>query len=209
MALWLVLYLMSLGCLTSNSPPALPLLRGLLYEPLGHCRPLHYVPCHCGYVYVYEFLHERVLRVNTVNIATGFSFLYRTWVQGPIDWKTFSIRFSIPYFSISLSLNVLLTLMIIVRLVLHSRNTRTAAAALAGIRGLYRTVITMLIESSALYAVCSLLVIGTYLAGNCSADFSLPILAEAQVCAFPRSRSLDRLSDMTTDLIGHRSAAHH
>jgi len=73
--------------------------------------------------------------------------------------------------------------MIITRLVLHSRSTRTTASALAGIGGLYRTVITMLIESSALYAVSSLLVIGTYLSGNCSADLFLPILAETQVIA--------------------------
>ena len=157
----------------------------------------------------YEFSTNRCSWANIDHTATGILFLYRTWIQDTIDWKTFNIRFSIPYFSISISLNILLTLMIIIRLVLHSRSTRTTATALAGIGGLYRTVITMLIESSALYAVSSLLVIGTYLSGNCSADLFLPILAETQVCAFQLPQSLDRLSDMTTDWIGYCSAAHH
>ena len=124
-------------------------------------------------------------------------------------WKTFTIRYSIPYFSVSISLNVLLTLMIIIRLVLHSRNTRTAAAALAGIGGLYKTIINMLIESSALYAVSSLLVIGTFASGSCAADVFLPILAETQVRASPRPQSPGQFSDATMDRVGHCSAAYH
>ena len=125
-------------------------------------------------------------------------FFYRAWIPDTADWKNVNNRFSVPYLSISISLDILLTLMIIIRLVLHSRNTRTTATALAGIGGLYRTVITMLIESSALYAVSSLLVIGTYLSGNYSASVFLPILAETQVCAFTWSKSLDRLFNVTT-----------
>ena len=136
-------------------------------------------------------------------------FLYRTLMPNNVDWKSLNVRFSVPYFSISISLNILLTLMIIIRLVLHSRNTRTTATALAGISGLYRTVITMLIESSALYAVSSLLIIGAYISGKCSADLFLPILAETQVRVSPWSQFLGRLSDMAPDWIGHRSTPHH
>jgi len=117
------------------------------------------------------------------SMATGVLFLYRTWRLDVKDWESFTIRYSIPYFSVSISLNVLLTLMIIIRLVLHSRSTRTPAATLAGIGGLYKTIITMLIESSALYALSSLLVIGTFVSGSCAADLFLPILAETQVIA--------------------------
>ena len=35
-------------------------------------------------------------------------------------------KFGLPYYLISLSLNILLTLMIVIRLALHIRNTRTA-----------------------------------------------------------------------------------
>ena len=65
---------------------------------------------------------------------------------------------ALPYFSISLSLNVLLTLMIVARLVLHTRNIRTSMG-IAGIGGLCKVIITMLIESSVIYATSSLLVI--------------------------------------------------
>ena len=102
-------------------------------------------------------------------------------------WRRFSITttvdFGLPYLSISVSLNVLLTLMIVIRLVLHSRRTLTARGA-AGRIGLYRAITTMLIESSALYAVNSLLLIGLWGAGNRTADTFLPILAETQVRVF-------------------------
>jgi len=89
---------------------------------------------------------------------------------------------TLPYFSISLSLNVFLTLMIVIRLFLHSRNVRAIMGASVGISGFHKTIITMLIESCALYAVSSLLVIG-----NSSSRISylfMPILPEVQVRSF-------------------------
>ena len=112
------------------------------------------------------------------------------------------------YFSITLSLNVLLTLMIVVRLVLCSRNIRTAMGHPAGIGGLYKTTTTMLIESSALFAVCSLLVVipaGVY---HPIASVFTRILAEIQVRAFSRFRSSDRLSHVTMEWAGHRFTSH-
>jgi len=94
------------------------------------------------------------------------------------------VDFSLSYLWISLSLNVLLTLMIVIRLVLHSRNIRIAMGAPSGFTGLYKTVITMLIESSAIYTASSLLFLGPWGSGNHIADMFLSILAEIQVCAF-------------------------
>ena len=79
----------------------------------------------------------------------------------------------------------------------------------SGLTGLYKAIITMLIESSALYAVNSLLFVGPWGAGNHAADIFLPILAETQVRAFLRRASLGRLSNVIADSTGHRSAAHH
>ena len=100
------------------------------------------------------------------------------------NWAT------IPYFSISLSLNVLLTLMIVIRLILHTRSVRTAMG-ISGIGGLSNAIITMLIESCALYAVSSLLVLGPWSAVNSSVEIFLPILAETQVRIFSRLRLSD------------------
>ena len=87
------------------------------------------------------------------------------------------------YLSISVSLNVLLTFMIVIRLVLHTRNTRTALG-MTGIGGLSKSIITMLVESCALYSMSSLLVLGPMAANyNPISDFFIPVLPAAQVCA--------------------------
>jgi len=117
------------------------------------------------------------------SLAMGIVFIYQTSQPNGSIWNSVAIDFGLPYFSISVSLNVLLTLMIVTRLVLHSRNIRTAMGAPAGASGLYRAVVTMLIESSALYAVNSLLFVGPWGSGSHVADIFLPILAETQVIA--------------------------
>ena len=88
------------------------------------------------------------------------------------------------YISISVSLNILLTLMIVIRLILHTRNIRNAMG-ISGIGGLCKAVATMLIESCALYAVNSLLVIIPVAADSDVMNIFFPVLAETQVCTFP------------------------
>lgn len=122
--------------------------------------------------------------------------------------ETSSTWFGVPYFSISLSLNTFLTLMIVIRLILQARNTRTAMG-ISGIGGFSKTIIAMLVESCALYAMNSLLVIGTWGAGDSIWGFFMNVLPEIQVRGFPQPRSPNRLSDVIPDFTGHRSAAHH
>ena len=88
--------------------------------------------------------------------------------------------------SLSLSLNVILTSMIVVRLVLYSRNVSTAMGSSTGISGLYKSIATMLVESSALFTVSSVLVIGPWAAKNPIANVFARILAVTQVRVFPR-----------------------
>ena len=84
--------------------------------------------------------------------------------------------------------------MIIIRLVLLARNTRTALGR-TGAGGLCRAIITMLIESCIIYAVSSLLVIGLFVTGSGASEIFMPILFETQVCAFPRPQRSDRLAN--------------
>ena len=91
----------------------------------------------CGIVYAYEGFGSRAATVTSVNITTS-------------------------YLSICLALNVLLTLMIVVRLLRHVRNVRAATGGSGGSGGLrttVSTVVTMIIESYALYAVALLMCI--------------------------------------------------
>ena len=103
-------------------------------------------------------------------------------------WPT-NVNLSIPYTSISVSLNIILTLIIVIRLMLHGRNIRAATGSPAGAGGLYKAVATMLIESCALYAVNSLLLIGLWAADSAATGIFLPTLCEIQVRAFLQPRS--------------------
>ena len=130
------------------------------------------------------------LRAN-VSIAMGIVLVYQNAEVGGRTWS------GLPYFSISFSLNVLLTSMIVIRLILHTRNVRKAMG-ISGIGGLSKAIATMLIESCALYAVSSLLVLGPWSAVNSSVDIFLPILAETQVRALSPLQFSDT-SDVTMD----------
>ena len=149
-------------------------------------------------------LHKLVvrLRANVYNIAISIMLTYN-------ETKTAQIGDDIlSYLSISISLNVLLTLMIVIRLILYTRNTRNAMG-ISGIGGMCNAISTMLIESCTLYAVSGLLVIIPLAVENYIMAFFLPILAETQVRVFSCPRASDRLADVTTDLAGHRFTADH
>ena len=114
------------------------------------------------------------------------------------------------YMSISISLNILLTLMIVVRPILHGRNICVAMGFPAGISGLYTTTPTMPVESSALFAAAaSLLVIISWTVDSTVTNGFLPILSKAQVCPFPQHRPLGKLPYVTTEQAGHFFTAHH
>ena len=89
----------------------------------------------------------------------------------------------LPYYTISLSLNILLTIMIVIRLAVHTRNVRNVLG-IRGTGGVYKAVVTMLIESCVISAVSSLLVIGPWAADSPITNVFLAILPETQVRAF-------------------------
>lgn len=121
---------------------------------------------------------------NDPGTAMGIALIYQISQTISIDSNSVTIAdFGTPYYSISLSLNVLLTLMIVTRLVVYHRNVRNAMGAPAKARGLYNTAITILIESCALYAVSYILFIGPWAIGSPVANIFFPILAETQVRA--------------------------
>ena len=95
---------------------------------------------------------------NIIDAVLGTAYIYL--VSVPI-WRTSVIALNIAtsYYSICLSLNIILTLMIVVRLMVHIRDVRKATGALNGSTSLHTaaaTVVTMVIESYALYAITML-----------------------------------------------------
>ena len=90
---------------------------------------------------------------NTTDVALGIANIY--YSSGIRFYTVTALNFNTSYNSICLSLNILLTLMIVLRLVVHIRNIRNATGASDGSSGLHTaaaTVAMMLIESYALYA---------------------------------------------------------
>ena len=155
---------------------------------------------------------------NVINTVVGFVALKYQALGWGSPWAPVPTIFGPPCLSISLTLNSLLTIMIVVWLSLHIRNVRAAMGSPAGFGGLYSTIITMILESFALHAVASLLAIvsaRTYpkslLLNQPYAaieDISYQILAQTQVRTFQWPRPSDKSSDMTTGWTGHRSAVH-
>ena len=123
------------------------------------------------------------LSANIAAAATGIVLVYYQASQ-LIDVSTVAINFNYPYFAISLSLNVLLTLMIVIRLVSRGRHIQNGTVALTITTRLCKAIVTMLIESFALYAINFLLFIALWATGSSVAYIFLPILANVQVCVF-------------------------
>jgi hypothetical protein len=108
-------------------------------------------------------VRPRVLRepiagpfVNIVVTVTGILLIFGRFFTAFHPGILWHGGFGISYYPISMALNILLTLMIVIRLMLHSRYFLSAVGAPAGTGGLYKTTITLLIESSALYTLVSL-----------------------------------------------------
>ena len=142
---------------------------------------------------------EAILLANVTDTVTSIFWCYHVARQ-----EDYKIVFDMTYLSICLSLNILLTLMIIVRLILHNRNARNAIGASSGAGALYKAIIAMLIESSALYAVGFLLyIISIVSSSRAGLIFSLP-LGEIQVgtrpCLPPHPGTLSNCSRT-----GHRA----
>ncbi|KAK1222835.1 hypothetical protein PQX77_014257 [Marasmius sp. AFHP31] len=112
------------------------------------------------------------------DLAMGTLYLYQLSQPSANLFTGQAIDFGLPYFVLSTSLNVLLTILLCSRLIFHQRRiTKTLMRPQVP----YMSIVAMLVESSAIYAVCSVIFIGTYGAGNIASSIFLPVLAQAQI----------------------------
>jgi hypothetical protein len=113
----------------------------------------------------------------------GIMTLYKTSRPDSSLFSGITVSFGLPYFTISVSLNVLLTLIIAAWLLLHDRNLKKTVGFHAGIGSIYRSIVTMLVESCALYAVVSICFIVPYAMSHHASAIFLSILARVQIIA--------------------------
>ena len=135
-------------------------------------------------------MRARALHKSTVtpladftNAATGVAYVYEAMKPDHYNFSSTTSELASSYFIISVAVNVLLTLMIVIRLVLCGRNIRKAVGATVGASEVYKGITTILVESSALYAVALLLYTGAWFAGSIILPLFAPIASWAQVRA--------------------------
>ena len=166
---------------TKTTPVALSLLCHLWHEQVDHRLPKPSVPCIC--LYVLELFMSRYRHLaNITDTAIGILFVYET--LNPLfvtNGNPAAAQAGLSYFWLSLSVNVILTLTIVIRLVLHNREIRNAIGARHGTSGMYNSLVTMLLESCALYALSSILYIGLFAATSSVTALFFPIHVEVQV----------------------------
>ena len=120
---------------------------------------------------------------NVTGTVTGMVSLYETPLpQNRLAWTPLAAAFNTSYFAVSFSLNLLLTLMIIGRLIMHMRDIQNALGASGGGQ-LYGTIVTILVESSALYAISFLLFFVPFVANSPVYHTFWASLVEVQVRA--------------------------
>ncbi|KIJ44347.1 hypothetical protein M422DRAFT_30489 [Sphaerobolus stellatus SS14] len=115
--------------------------------------------------------------------TTVFGVLFVIQAALPLSSLTSNstLQFSLPYFAMSMSLNILLTLLLVSRL-LYMRHKMTAALGKQHAQT-YGTVATMLLESAAPYALISFIFIILYGIGNVAAILLIPLLVQAECIA--------------------------
>lgn len=134
-------------------------------------------------------------------------------------WSYFDIWFpgffsaSLPYFIITLSLNILLTIMIIARLASRSRNIQNAMGVSTGTSKLFKAIASIFAESCLLFLINSLLFLPSLIVGGRLAFISFPPLAQSQVSivyAFPQCTTMFEYSFLiVSQRTGHRSVPPH
>lgn len=139
---------------------------------------------------------------NFTGTGTGIANIYFTPTNAPLIGAAYIIVSS--YYVICLVLNILLTLMIIAKLILHRRNLRHAIGTSNGATGVYTTIVTILLESYTLYAIALLSYIITWAMQSAGVYVTARILGNVQVCTvfhFPHVQAQN-------DIPPHRSLLH-
>ena len=113
----------------------------------------------------------------------GIMVLYQTSRPDSSLFSGITVSPWLPYFTISVVLNVLLTVTIAWRLFLHEPNLREALGYTSGINSIYMSVVTIFVESCAIYAAVSICFSVPYAMSHHASAIFLSMLSQIQIIA--------------------------
>ena len=136
--------------------------------------------------------------------AAGIADIYLFTVLESTNSSPIILYLASSYYAICLAFNLLVTLMITVKLILHRKNLQHAVGTSNAATRVYTTVVIMLVESYALYAIALISVVATWSLLSVGLPITTKILGTVQVCAVFRSPDAQAWNDIPP----HRSLLH-
>ncbi|KAG1822352.1 hypothetical protein EV424DRAFT_793301 [Suillus variegatus] len=120
-----------------------------------------------------------LLFLGTLVTGTLWLVIVSTPVQSASGWMSFSLLF--PYLCFSLAINIFISLLTVIRLLYHRH--RISKVLGLGHGAIYASFAAIVIESAAIYSICSLLYLIPYTLNSPISYAFMQLLGEAQVVA--------------------------
>ncbi|KAJ6499038.1 hypothetical protein C8R45DRAFT_1071663 [Mycena sanguinolenta] len=117
------------------------------------------------------------------SIGLGICWLKQVGRSSASPWNTDGVNFTMPYFAMSLALNITVTVLIVVRLMVYRRRIKHALPLGTNHGTPYVSLATMVFESAAIYSVFSLLFLVPFVFGHPLSQLFLQALSPVQIMA--------------------------
>ncbi|KAJ7091128.1 hypothetical protein C8R44DRAFT_750620 [Mycena epipterygia] len=119
--------------------------------------------------------------MSLASLVLGILWLKQVGTVSASPWDTPGINYTTPYFAMSLALNILVTLLIVVRLMLHRNRINQTRAMGTNHGAQYTSFAAMIIESAAIYSIFSLLFLVPFTMGHPLSQLFLQALSPVQI----------------------------
>ncbi|KAF8905669.1 hypothetical protein CPB85DRAFT_1376752 [Mucidula mucida] len=120
--------------------------------------------------------------IYLASVVLGILFLKQVGHTSQSPWDSSGVNYTIPYYSTSLALNILVTLLIAVRLAYYRNRISRIMGGAQGRQ--YTSLAAIVIESAAIYSTFSLLFLVPFAFGHPLAQLFLQALSPIQVCSY-------------------------
>ena len=112
--------------------------------------------------------------------ALGICFLKQVGATSQSPWAASGINFTIPYYSMSLALNILVTILIVIQLLIYRNRISKVLGKAHGAE--YASVAAMIVESAAMYSSFALLFLVPFALNHPLSQIFIQSLPPVQVC---------------------------